>query len=110
MENPLKNLKIDEWYKASLVLGAAVFILSLTIKLKGVDNSTALLISLGLILVSLGEWINHPLQACILPPGRHFPGWLKGIGYPRKNSLLGLMLECLGVVLVVIGIVKSMWS
>ena len=104
MDNPLKNLIIDKWYKALLVLGATVFILALTIELRGIANSIALLISLGVILI--GEWINHPLQTRILPPGEHYPGWLKGSVYVRRNTLLGLLFDCFGIVLIVVGIIK----
>lgn len=106
MDNPLKNLIIDQWYKALLVLGATVFILALTIELRGIANSIALLISLGVILIGIGEWINHPLQTRILPPGEHYPGWLQGSGYVRRNTLLGLLFDCFGIVLIVIGIIK----
>lgn len=47
MTNPLSNLKIDYWYKAVVVLSALLLVLSLTVALKGIDNSLAQLLILG---------------------------------------------------------------
>ena len=99
MSNPLQNLKVDYWYKAVIVIGAAALILSLTVELKGIDNSVALLFSLSAICIGIGEWINHPLKTVIYPPSAQFPGGLKGEGYVRNNSLLGVGFIVIGVTL-----------
>lgn len=106
MSNPLHNLKIDYWYKAALVVGAVVLITALTVELKGVENSIVQLIALGTILVGIGEWINHPLQTQIVPPSPRNPTWLKGEGYLRKNSALGLLFVISGVGFIGLGIWK----
>ena len=106
MDNPLKNLKIDYWYKALLVAGVASLFLSLTVELKEIGNNIVQLISLGAIFIGLGEWINHPLQTRILPPGPHYSGWLKGQGYLRSNSFLGIAFDFVGVTLIGLGLYK----
>ena len=99
MSNPLQNLKIDYWYKAVLVVGAVALVLSLTVELKGASNSTVLLFSLSAVFIGIGEWINHPLQTVIYPPSAQFPGGLKGEGYKRSNSILGVCFIIAGVVI-----------
>ena len=99
MSNPLQNLKVDYWYKAVLVVGAVSLVLSLTVELKGVENSVALLFSLSAIFIGIGEWLNHPLKTIIYPPSAQFPGGLKGEGNTRRNSFLGVGFAVLGVAL-----------
>ena len=42
--NPLNNLKIDYWYKALVVVSATILIVSLTVKLEGIENQIIQLI------------------------------------------------------------------
>ena len=97
--NPLSNLKIDRWYKALLVLAACVLIVSLSVEMKGVQNSVVQLISLGAIFVGIGEWINHPLQQKIGPG-------FKIAAYPRINTFGGNLFDFAGVVLIIVGAVR----
>lgn len=99
MENPLSKLKIDYWYKAVLVTSTCVLIVSLTVELKGVENSAVQLISLGCVFWGLGEWINHPYQEKI---GIGF----KISGHPRNGSGAGYAFDLFGWILILIGIVK----
>lgn len=63
--NPLSKISINDWYKILPVLGASVLILSLTVEFVGVSNTAVQLISLGSILVGIGEWQNHPPETTI---------------------------------------------
>ena len=99
MSNPLQTLIIDYWYKAVLVICSAILIVSLTIPLQGVSNSTASIICIGGISIGLGEWINHPLQTQV---GYGF----KLTGYPRSPSLLGRIFVLAGVGLCIYGICR----
>ena len=92
MSNPLQSLKIDYWYKAVLVISTALLIISLTVPLQGVENSYASLICIGCLLLSLGEWINHPLQTKV---GNGF----KITGYPRKFNFIGTIFVLAGLYL-----------
>lgn len=97
--NPLANLKIDYWYKALLAIGVCVLILSLSLEMKGVQNSVVQLVSLGAILVGIGEWINHPLQE----RGGH---GFKVSGHRRINTDPGNVCDLAGIILASVGIVK----
>lgn len=99
VSNPLGNLKIDNWYKALLVIGSCVFLVSLSTEVKGIENSVVQLISLGCILFGLGEWINHPYQEIIVPGG-------KISGYPRKNKVGGIVFDIIGIIFVIFGVIK----
>ena len=57
-------------------------------------------------LVGLGEWINHPYQEAIVPPGRGGPTWGKVSGYPRKNKLLGNFFLIAGIGFTGLGIYR----
>ncbi len=61
-ENPLSSLKIDYWYKILPVIGTVTLIIGLTVDVKGVSNVLVQLLSVGVIFIGIGEWINHPLQ------------------------------------------------
>jgi len=95
MDNPLKNFLIDKWYKAILVIGAVIFGVSLTMELQA-DNKQIQVLGIGLILVGLGEWINHPRQTRITPPNAYLP---QGIvtGHPWRPKFLGVVLDLLGI-------------
>jgi hypothetical protein len=104
--NPLSNLKIDYWYKAVLVVSIPLLILSLTVELKGAENTTVLLFSLGALFIGMGEWINHPVQQQILPPSQSYPGWLKGTGHPRNNKFIGVFFVLVGIGIIGCGLWK----
>lgn len=97
--NPLSNLAIDYWYKAVLVIATCVLIAALSVEMQGVENNVVQLLAMGLILVGLGEWINHPLQVSIAPA-------YKITSYRRSSSFGGNLLDLIGVVLMVIGFVQ----
>ncbi|MED5510223.1 MAG: hypothetical protein VX841_08010, partial [Pseudomonadota bacterium] len=78
----------------------------LTVKFQGVENTSIALLSLGLALAGLGEWINHPFQEAIVPPGNGYPGWGKLSGYPRRNTLLGNSFLMLGLIFVGLGVFR----
>jgi hypothetical protein len=99
VSNPLENLKIDYWYKAVLVVGAVTLVLALAVELKGVENSVAQLFSISAIFIGCGEWINHPLKTVIYPPSFEYPRGLKGEGYVRNNSPLGIIFVIVGILL-----------
>lgn len=96
MTNPLQSLVIDYWYKAITVASVAFLLVAMTVDLKGVENKTAILISLGWLFIGLGEWINHPLQVRLAPG-------MKISSYNRKGSLRGNLFDILGFILVCIG-------
>ena len=108
MTNPLSNLKIDYWYKAVVVLAAFLLVISLTVELIDIENTLAQLICLGVLLIGIGEWINHPLQTEIVPPNTYRNAPTGGVitGYNRQGSLLGICFDILGFIFIAIGVCK----
>jgi len=99
MSNPLQGLKVDYWYKAVLVIATVSLLASLTVPLQDVSNSIVAEISIGGILIGLGEWINHPYQEQI---GNGF----MISGHPRKNSILGVVFVICGITITACGIYR----
>lgn len=91
MENPLKNLIIDYWYKAILVVGATLLIVAFTFELQA-DNKDVQMLGFGLIMVGVGEWINHPLQTVVLPPSVSMPAGIAK-GHPWRAKPTGIILD-----------------
>jgi len=56
----LKNLALDRWYKVLIVASFALLVLSLTTPVLVIPNAALALMSLGGFLFGIGEWINHP--------------------------------------------------
>lgn len=99
MSNPLESLKLDYWYKAVLAISTVLLVISLTIPLQELSNSTIALICTGGIFVGLGEWINHPLQEVVAFN-------YKITGYPRRATFLGSVFLVFGLCLAGYGIYK----
>lgn len=106
MDKSLTGLKIEHWYHVLVVLGAAGIVAAMSFDLKGITNSHALSLFLGVLFVGLGEWINHPLQTKLMPPNVYAPGGGIIRGHPRNPNLLGSLFDILGFVLVSIAIYK----
>jgi hypothetical protein len=103
---PNAIFKIEHWYHLLIVIGSAGAIASMTVELKGVANAHALLTSLGILFIGIGEWVNHPLQTKLVAPNAYFPGGGKITAYPRRPRALGSLFDLLGAVLIGIAIYK----
>ena len=66
--NPLKNMKIDYWYKALTVVGAALFVFNGTSFFDRYPVVPLGFLSSGIFFIGLGEWINHPLKVRFIGP------------------------------------------
>ena len=97
-QNPLSTLKIDYWYKILPVIGAITLILGLTVDIKGVSNIFVQLISIGVIFIGIGEWINHPLQTKLTMG-------LKITSRNRINTLAGNAWNLIGIGLVIYALI-----
>ena len=97
MENPLKSLAIDAWYKALIALSAAVFLMTLTVRVHVLNNATWCQISLGGFLIGCGEWVNHPLKVKIVKPGHlYLPAGTKLEDHNRMASGIGVFFDLIG--------------
>lgn len=92
-QNPLSALKIDYWYKILPVIGTVTLILGLTVELKSVSNTLVQLVSIAVIFIGIGEWINHPLQTKVGPG-------FKITSYNRINTLAGNVWDLVGIGLI----------
>ncbi|ABA60034.1 hypothetical protein C6Q28_10660 [Burkholderia multivorans] len=63
--NVLKNLTLDYWYKMLIPLALGLFVLAITVDLRVISNGSLVLLAIGLFMIGLGEWINHPRQEAI---------------------------------------------
>lgn len=89
-DNPLSGLKLDYWHKLLPLLGVITLIIGLTVDVKGVANSFVQLVSLGVIFVGIGEWINHLLRIKMAPD-------FKFTSYNKKNTFAGNAWNLFGV-------------
>lgn len=97
MEKSFTGLKLEYWYHVFVALGAAGVIASLSVDLKGIANTHALMLSLGMFFIGIGEWINHPLQVRLMSPNLYMPGGGKLTSHPRSNQFLGVLFDLAGL-------------
>jgi hypothetical protein len=90
----LKKFDLEHWWKLLAAAGAAVLVASIAVK-----STPTIFLGLGLLACGVGEWIDHPLQTRL---GHGF----KITGYPRSPSILGVLLDCLGAILLIVGLIK----
>jgi hypothetical protein len=99
LDNLLSTFKIQYWYHVFVILGCVGIIAALIFDFKGIANKDALLLFFGIMLIGVGEWINHPLQTKIVRPNAYTPGGGIITGYPRKNVFLGVLFDLGGFIL-----------
>lgn len=93
-QNPLSTLKIDYWYKILPVIGTITLILGLSVDIKGTSNILVQLVSVAVIFIGIGEWINHPLQTQVSIN-------YKITSYNRVNKLSGNIWDLIGVGIII---------
>jgi hypothetical protein len=106
MNNPLSNLKLDYWYHVFIVLGALFLLTSLTVKLEGVENTNVQILSLSVLCIGIGEWINHPILMEIIPPSRAVPTGGDLTSFPRNSSKVGISFDIIGLLFLCIGLYR----
>ncbi len=105
MVNPLSNLVLDSWYKVLMVVGMFVFLLTAAGVLSVLPAVPSLLISLGIFLFGLGEWVNHPLQTGLLSATAFHPAGIV-TSYPRRFSVAGCIFDLIGLGLLGAGVYR----
>ncbi len=91
MSDPLARLKIEHWWHAFTVLGAAGIVASLAFDPKVISQKDALLFCFGLFLFGVGQWINHPRSQRVVP------GFIV-TSHHRQPSFMGVAFEVFGFV------------
>lgn len=103
-------LKVEHWYHLFVALGATGTVVSLSVDVRGIANAHALLLSLGIMFIGVGEWINHPLLTRLMRPSSYAPGGGVITGHPRKASALGNLFDVLGFTLLLVAVGKIVWA
>jgi hypothetical protein len=100
----LQNFVADTWYKALMLFGAIVQGILFFAEAKGITNHQLQLLAGGGFLIGLGEWKNHKVVSHIKPPNAHTGG--AAMISQTMPDLIGRLLDLLGVVMLVIGMVR----
>jgi hypothetical protein len=95
MSDPLSRLKIEHWWHAFTVAGAAGIVASLAFNPKVVGQKDALLLSVGFFIFGVGQWINHPRNQGVIP------GFII-TSHHRQATLLGVCFEIVGLVAIIV--------
>ncbi|QOW05732.1 hypothetical protein IC830_06540 [Vibrio parahaemolyticus] len=96
MENILTTLKLDYYYKVILAIAVPVFVSSLTIELM-VSNHIVSILSLGAILLGIGEWCNSVPETTVTTQYRITVR-------NRQNTLLGNAIDTVGLLVILAGV------
>jgi len=105
MNDLLKNISLDYWYKLMIVIGLFFLTISLTVPVQMISNAALALMALGTMLVGIGEWVNHPFQSAIN----------LGLGieinhHNRRNHPGGVVTVIVGLVVFIAGAVVAFMS
>lgn len=105
MDNPLAKLSLDYWYKVLIVAGAFVFLLNGGGLLPAYPTGATAMLSAGVFLWGIGEWINHPYQEVLtLDPYGRPTGKISG--YRRNPKIIGIAFDIAGFLLIGFGAIK----
>lgn len=96
VENILSNLKLDQYFKVILAVSAATLLLSLTVPLM-ISNSLVIMVSIGSLLIGLGEWCNSVPETTVTAQYRITVR-------NRQNTKLGNGINILGFIVIAVGI------
>ncbi|CDT79446.1 membrane hypothetical protein [Vibrio coralliirubri] len=96
MEKVLSTLKLDQYYKVILAISAFTLFLSLKFSLM-VSNDLVAMVSIGSLLIGLGEWRNSVPETTITSQYRITVR-------NRKNTILGNGLNIMGIVIIGAGV------
>ncbi len=103
--NPFGNLKIDVWYKAFIVFGGVITIISLVYAPKFISQKELFLIGIGFFLVGIGEWKNEKYIMKFVTASAFNP--FMRITQPiRTNDPLGVLFDILGITAIAIGVLN----
>lgn len=94
----LKDIDLRMWWIALILFGVSVIIGALAAK----ERDWAL-IGLGAAVCGFGEWAQRPLHTDFCP------GW-QITSYPRQFNVVGALLDLVGVILILVGLYRVLWS
>lgn len=100
----MSSFNIRAWYKGAVAAAAGLLGVGAV-----AGNPALLTFGLGLLLLGLGEWINHPFQTQVIPPTFGFPNGGIAEGEARRLTLLGLIFDAIGLSLLAVGLFRLAW-
>jgi hypothetical protein len=103
--NPVKNIKIDEWYKVLIPLGSAIIVISFIFSFEEYSKKELLLLGGGLVLIGLGEWKNERHTTQYVTQSAFNP-FMRITEKFRRNDKIGVPLEILGLLAVTISLLN----
>ena len=105
-----KELKLDAWYKVLVYISGIGLLVSLFVDVKGVSNIQLQLISVGILLVGLGEWRNHKKDSWIKAPNVYTGPAMVVTQTVWRPDVVGIAFDIAGIVLagwVIINLARS---
>jgi hypothetical protein len=100
----LKGFDLTLWWNSLIAIGLAIIVAALAAHERGL-----IFIGLGMISWGFGEWVNHKQLIQITPPNVYVPQSMI-TSYPRFSAPFGLCLDGVGLVLIVVGLWKLLFS
>jgi hypothetical protein len=100
----MSNFNVRAWYKGAVAASVGLMGVSAL-----ASKPELLAFGLGLLMLGLGEWINHPFQTRIIPPTYGMPTGGIASGEVRSPRLVGVAFGAVGLCLLAIGLFKLVW-
>lgn len=101
--NPVRNLKLDEWYKVLIPIGGTIMIISLVFTIPEFTKKELFFLGGGLLLVGIGEWKNERFHTQFVDQTVFNPFMRISQKY-RVNDKLGVPLEIIGIIAIIISL------
>jgi len=100
----LKGFDLTLWWNSLVAVGLAIIVAALAAHERGL-----IFIGLGMISWGFGEALNHKTMIEFTPPNAYIP---QGVitSHPRISRPIGLCLDSAGIVLIVVGFWKLLFS
>ena len=96
----LADKAFSEWYTLAAAVGGAIILASLV-----AAHNDLLIVGLGLTLLGIGEFINHPVQTVIKYDALNRTEGVYS-GRPRRNKPFGWLLAVAGFSLLALGLYR----
>ncbi|MDR3573515.1 MAG: hypothetical protein P4L50_06630 [Anaerolineaceae bacterium] len=101
-----KQFILDNWYKSFYYLGAVLILFWIVSEIRGTPIFPLQSFGFGFSILGFGEWRNHkhiiPIKSLGSDPGSAD----RAAQIIRMPDTLGIIFDCLGVILIVLGIVS----
>lgn len=94
----MSGFNLQHWYKGAVAASVAMIGLGAV-----ADDPKIVAFAIGLLLIGLGEWINHPFGSAVV--GSAFERYLIS-GETRNNKPLGVIIVLIGAALCLLALAR----